>query len=80
MPALPEVADQRAETACGQLAHGEPGMAAPSATLHGAIDNAIATASQTWRNIDRFNVIEARGHIVDGKGSLPRASEARVPL
>lgn len=31
-----------------------------------AIDNAIAKASQTLRHIDWFQVIEVRGHVVDG--------------
>lgn len=31
-----------------------------------AIRNAIATAAKTVRNIDWFEVIEARGHVVDG--------------
>ncbi len=31
-----------------------------------AIRNAIATAAKTVRNIDWFEVIETRGHVVDG--------------
>jgi len=32
-----------------------------------AIEQAIARASQTLRNIDWFEVVETRGHIQDGK-------------
>lgn len=32
-----------------------------------AIRNAIATASQTLRNLDWFEVTEVRGHIRDGR-------------
>ena len=32
-----------------------------------AIRNAIETASRTIRHIDWFEVVETRGHIVDGK-------------
>ena len=32
-----------------------------------AIQNAIARAAQTIRNLDWFEVIENRGHIKDGK-------------
>jgi flavin-binding protein dodecin len=32
-----------------------------------AIRNAIETAAQTLRHIDWFEVIETRGHVVDGK-------------
>lgn len=32
-----------------------------------AIRNAIETSAQTIRNIDWFEVIETRGHVVDGK-------------
>ncbi|MCB1887630.1 MAG: dodecin family protein [Rhodocyclaceae bacterium] len=32
-----------------------------------AIRNAIDTAAKTLRNLDWFEVIESRGHIVDGK-------------
>ena len=32
-----------------------------------AIDNAIATASESLRNLDWFEVTEIRGHIEDGK-------------
>lgn len=31
-----------------------------------AIRNAIATAAKTVRNIDWFEVVETRGHVVDG--------------
>jgi flavin-binding protein dodecin len=31
-----------------------------------AIDNAIARASKTLRNLDWFQVTEVRGHIADG--------------
>lgn len=34
-----------------------------------AIQNAIEKASQTLKNLDWFEVIETRGHIVDGKVS-----------
>lgn len=36
-------------------------------SIEDAIDKAIATASRTLRNLDWFEVIETRGHIVDGK-------------
>jgi len=32
-----------------------------------AIQNAIARASQTLKNMDWFEVVETRGHIDDGK-------------
>jgi flavin-binding protein dodecin len=32
-----------------------------------AIRNAIATAAATLRHIDWFEVVETRGHVVDGK-------------
>jgi len=32
-----------------------------------AIQNAIARANQTLQNLDWFEVVETRGHIVDGK-------------
>ena len=32
-----------------------------------AIRNAIATAAKTLRHIDWFEVVETRGHVVDGK-------------
>jgi dodecin len=32
-----------------------------------AIRNAITTAAQTIRHIDWFEVIETRGHVVDGQ-------------
>ncbi len=32
-----------------------------------AVENAIARASETIRNIDWFEVTETRGHVVDGK-------------
>lgn len=32
-----------------------------------AIRNAIATASKTVRHMDWFEVVETRGHIVDGE-------------
>jgi flavin-binding protein dodecin len=32
-----------------------------------AIQHAIATAAKTVRHIDWFEVVETRGHVVDGK-------------
>ncbi len=32
-----------------------------------AIEQAIAKASQTLHNLDWFEVVETRGHLVDGK-------------
>lgn len=32
-----------------------------------AIENAIAKASKTLKNLDWFEVVETRGHIQDGK-------------
>lgn len=34
-----------------------------------AITNALAKASDSIRNIDWFEVVETRGHVVDGKVS-----------
>ena len=36
-------------------------------SVEDAIENAIATASKTLRQLEWFEVIETRGHIVDGK-------------
>ena len=36
-------------------------------SIEEAIEGAIARASATIKNIDWFEVIETRGHIVDGK-------------
>jgi flavin-binding protein dodecin len=35
-------------------------------TIEGAIDNAMARASRTLRNVEWFEVVETRGHVVDG--------------
>jgi len=35
--------------------------------IEDAVTNAIARASKTVRNIQWFEVIETRGHVVDGK-------------
>lgn len=32
-----------------------------------AIRNAVATAAKTLRNVDWYEVLESRGHVVDGK-------------
>jgi flavin-binding protein dodecin len=32
-----------------------------------AIDRAIAKASETLRNVEWFEVLETRGHVVDGR-------------
>jgi len=32
-----------------------------------AVQNAVARAGQTLKNLDWFEVMETRGHIVDGK-------------
>jgi flavin-binding protein dodecin len=32
-----------------------------------AIENAVAKASESLHNLDWFEVVESRGHIVDGK-------------
>ena len=32
-----------------------------------AIRNAVATASKTLRHVDWYEVLESRGHVVDGK-------------
>jgi flavin-binding protein dodecin len=32
-----------------------------------AIQNAIARANETLKNLDWFEVVETRGHLVDGK-------------
>ena len=43
-------------------------MAGSSATSSDdAIQQAIAKAAKTVRNLDWFEVVETRGHIVDGK-------------
>ena len=36
-------------------------------SVEDAVSNAIAKASETVRNIQWFNVVETRGHVVDGK-------------
>lgn len=38
-----------------------------SKSIEEAINNAIAECSKTVRNIEWFEVIETRGHVVDGK-------------
>src|SRR5690606_40004906 len=44
-----------------------------------AIRNAIDTASKSIRHIDWFEVVETRGHVVDGKvGHFQRSEERRV--
>ena len=35
--------------------------------IEDAVDNAIATASKTVRNMRWFQVLDTRGHITDGK-------------
>jgi flavin-binding protein dodecin len=35
--------------------------------IEDAVGNAIARASKTLRNIHWFEVVETRGHVVDGK-------------
>ena len=35
--------------------------------IEDAVGNAIARASKTLRNIQWFEVVETRGHVVDGK-------------
>lgn len=37
-----------------------------SDSMEDAIRNAVAKASQTVRNLDWFEVVSTRGHIVDG--------------
>jgi flavin-binding protein dodecin len=36
-------------------------------TIEDAVRNAIAKASKTVRNLDWFQVLETRGHLVDGE-------------
>jgi len=36
-------------------------------SIEAAIENAIQTAGKSLRNLDWFEVIDTRGHIVDGK-------------
>lgn len=38
-----------------------------STTIEDAVQNAIAKAAKTMRNIHWFQVTETRGHITDGK-------------
>lgn len=38
-------------------------------SIEGAIENAVQTAGNSVRNLDWFEVIDTRGHIVDGKVS-----------
>jgi len=38
-----------------------------SKSIEAAINNAIAECSKTVRNIEWFEVMETRGHVVDGK-------------
>lgn len=35
--------------------------------VEGAVNNALASASQTVRNLDWFEVTQVRGHLKDGK-------------
>lgn len=36
-------------------------------SIEDAIDNAVATAAQTLRNLEWFEIGQIRGHIVDGR-------------
>lgn len=36
-------------------------------SIEDAIDNAVATAAQTLRNLEWFEIGQIRGHIVDGQ-------------
>ncbi|MCG8394643.1 MAG: dodecin family protein [Pseudomonadales bacterium] len=36
-------------------------------SIEDAIENALATASESVQHMDWFEVVETRGHIVDGK-------------
>ena len=36
-------------------------------SIEDAIENAIGTAAKTLKNLEWFEVLETRGHIVDGK-------------
>ena len=36
-------------------------------SLEDAIQNGVQTAAKSLRNIDWFEVVETRGHVVDGK-------------
>ncbi|MEH6405050.1 MAG: dodecin [Sneathiella sp.] len=38
-------------------------------SIEAAIENAIQTAGKSLRNLDWFEVIDTRGHVVDGKVS-----------
>ena len=38
-----------------------------SKSIEAAIEGAIAKASKTLRNVQWFEVLETRGHVVDGK-------------
>ncbi|MEH6477542.1 MAG: dodecin [Sneathiella sp.] len=38
-------------------------------SIEDAIENAVQTAGNSVRNLDWFEVIDTRGHIVDGKVS-----------
>jgi flavin-binding protein dodecin len=38
-----------------------------NSTIEDAINNAIAKASESVRNIQWFSVVETRGHVQDGK-------------
>ena len=38
-----------------------------SNSIEDAINNALAKANETVRNIHWFNVVETRGHVSDGK-------------
>jgi flavin-binding protein dodecin len=38
-----------------------------TSSIEEAIGNAITTASKTLRNLEWFEVLSTRGHIVDGK-------------
>lgn len=36
-------------------------------SIEGAVENALAEAAKSIRNMEWFEVVETRGHIVDGK-------------
>jgi len=38
-----------------------------SKSIENAIENAVATASKTLNHLEWFEVVDTRGHIVDGK-------------
>ena len=60
--------DERREEAMSDHVYKKVELAGSSETsIEAAIQNAIETASKTLKHLEWFEVMETRGHIVDGK-------------